>query len=200
MTHWIGILCLIAASPHPESNDIKDGSLLFVSGGNRAVRLYTQSPYSHVAIIFKDCGRLWVYESDRYLGVRRFPLDQLGPGEAQERIWIAQPKAEYTREQVNRMLAYLKSQLGREFSLRSFIIGSPAKGIHCAELVTNTLMIGNVCTSENPCVVTPADIARTFVGQRYGSLVEYFTAKTLSACQMLPRPFATLHLRPAHCL
>ena len=44
---------------------VPDGTLLFVEGGNELVMDYTDSPYSHVAVIFNEDGKPYVYEAVR---------------------------------------------------------------------------------------------------------------------------------------
>jgi hypothetical protein len=41
-----------------------DGTLLFIEGGNRIVENETDSPYTHVAMIFNIDDEPWVYEAE----------------------------------------------------------------------------------------------------------------------------------------
>ena len=191
MFRFLAIFALTLLGAAQSPSEIKEGSLVFVSGGNTFVQLYTGSQYSHVAIIFKDSGRYWVYESNENLGVRKIPLAEVLKGTYPEgvRVWITQPKKAYTPEQIERMHQYVQSQLGRPYSVWSYWYGIEQQGIHCSELVAKTLMYVNITILDNPCLVSPGDIFTSLIGSVYDSLLSRTEFSLI--CQMPLLPYLT---------
>lgn len=144
-------------------HDLPDGTLLFVEGGNNAVMTHTDSPYSHVAVIFNIDGVPYVYEAVEPV-VRKIPLgDYIKEIEAENakkkkimKLWVRKPKANMDMEA---MREYSESMLGTKYSIRSYLTGEPREGhIHCAELTARTLLKGGVKVHGNPCKKTPQGI------------------------------------------
>jgi len=155
--------------------DYKDGTLFVIKNGNRTVQLVTKSPYTHMAVIFKEDGKYYVYESAYKKGVRKVRLNDymnLVKAEADERclsMYVMQPKIRWTPSQRKKMLDYLHSQLGRRYSVRSYIKGRPMKGIHCSELIANMFSKAGIelnIDKSNPRI-TPADMVRVLPGWMY---------------------------------
>ena len=144
------------------SHDIPDGSLLFVEGGSQTVMSHTNSPYSHVAVIFNIDGEPWVYEAVEPV-VRKIKLrDYIVEIEAENekkgklmKLWVRKPRVVLDIES---MLKYSEDQLGRRYSISSYLTGSPKKSIHCGELTARTLLAGNLEVRGNPCKKTPQGI------------------------------------------
>mgnify|MGYP003765838847 CR=1 FL=1 len=144
------------------SHDIPDGSLLFVEGGSNAVMTHTNSPYSHVALIFNIDEEPWVYEAVKPV-VRKIKLsDYIREIEAENKkrkklmkLWIKKPKVKIN---TTTMLKYLNDQLGRKYSIGSYITGDPQDKIHCGELTARALIAGKIKVHGNPCKKTPQGI------------------------------------------
>src|SRR5690606_25692047 len=68
--------------PHPEfvsaaasiTPELQTGTLLFSEGDCLAIRVYTASPYTHVALVCVEEGEPFVYDSMNGVGVRRLSL------------------------------------------------------------------------------------------------------------------------------
>ena len=143
------------------SHDIPDGSLLFVEGGNETVMSHTNSPYSHVAIIFNVDGEPWVYEAVDPV-VRKVKLsDYIREIESENnngklmKLWVRKPRAKLD---IKVMLQYLERQLGREYSINSYLTGISQKSIHCGELTARTMLAGRLKVHGNLCKKTPQGI------------------------------------------
>ena len=143
------------------SHDIPDGSLLFVDGGNETVMGHTNSPYSHVAIIFNVDGEPWVYEAVDPV-VRKVKLsDYIREIESENnngklmKLWVRKPRAKLD---IKVMLQYLERQLGREYSINSYLTGISQKSIHCGELTARTMLAGRLKIHGNLCKKTPQGI------------------------------------------
>lgn len=142
-----------------------DGTLLFIEGGNRIVEQETDSPYTHVAMIFNIDGEPWVYEAEPPV-VRKVKLSEYireiehlnSKKKRQRKLWIMKPKIHYTKAEALKMRTYLEIQIGREYSVLSYILGEVCKGIHCGEITTRALMRAKIILSGNPCQQYPAGI------------------------------------------
>jgi len=138
----------------------QDGSLLFVENGDRVVQWHTDSTVTHVAIILKENDDFWVYEAVPP-EVRKIKLTEY-LSEIQKmnriKIWIANPNEQLTQIQHNQMKKYLDKQIGRKYSIKSYIRGSPGKCIHCCELTGFAFRIAGLTYSENPCSDCPWDV------------------------------------------
>ena len=51
-------------------NHVQSGTLLFSEGDCLAVRIFTKSPYTHVATVVEQDGKFYVYDSMNGVGVR----------------------------------------------------------------------------------------------------------------------------------
>lgn len=144
--------------------EIPDGSLLFIEGGNQMVMDYTESPYSHVALIFNQDGKPFVYEAIRPV-CRKISLeDYIKQVDDENRkklknmkIWIKTPKL-LSDENANNMKNYCEQQLGRKYRIKNFFSEQPSQFIHCSELTTNALLAGNMNLEGNPCCQSPKDV------------------------------------------
>jgi hypothetical protein len=144
--------------------DIPDGSLLFVEGGNQIVMDFTDSPYSHAAIIFNEKGKPYVYEAVKPV-CRKISLeDYIKEIEALNdrkdknmKIWIRKPKS-LKPELAANMKEYCEKQIGRKYKIGSYLSGKPKKGIHCGEMTTRAIIAGGMFISDNPCKQSPKDI------------------------------------------
>jgi len=153
------LLALLAAEP-----DVPDGTLLFVEGGSEIVMDYTESPYSHVAIIFNEDGVPYVFEAVRPV-CRKVTLEDYvkeiedlnKKKRKQMKIWIRKPK-DLSSENASKMKKYCEEQMGRKYRISSYLSGKPEKGIHCAEMTTRAMIAGGMDVKENPCNRSPKDI------------------------------------------
>ncbi len=144
------------------THDIPDGSLLFVEGGNDTVMSHTNSPYSHVAMIFNVNGEPWVYEAIDPV-VRKVKLsDYIREIESENKkngklmkLWVRKPRAKLD---IKVMRQYSEGQLGREYSINSYLTGISQKSIHCGELTARTMLAGRLKIHGNPCKKTPQGI------------------------------------------
>jgi hypothetical protein len=143
----------------------QDGSILFVENGNRIVQRNTNSTLTHVATIVIIDDEPWVYEavppkvrkirlSEYYQEINKINKRK----KIKLKVWIANPKNEITKEQKEKYLEYLESQIDRKYSVLSYVNGEENFGIHCCEMTGNALdILGNHYT-ENPKIDSPRDV------------------------------------------
>jgi len=147
------------------ANSIPDGSILIVENGNRMVENQTASSFTHVAIIFNINNEPFVYEANKprikKISLKTYiqDINKLNRKKRRQRkLWLMKPKRPYNKVQKIRMLYYLRRQLGRKYSICSYITKKPKKGIHCGELTFRTLLKAGLNLVGNPCVQDPADV------------------------------------------
>jgi len=141
------------------TQDIPDGTLLFIEGGNEIVMDFTDSSYSHVAIIFNEDGKPYVYEAIRPVCRKILFEDYVKEIEKKKKIklWIEKP-INLNAQNVKKMKEYCEEQIGRKYRIKSFLSGKPEKTIHCAEMTTRAMIAGGMDVKENPCNRSPKDI------------------------------------------
>jgi hypothetical protein len=153
--------------PHPEfvaaaasiTPQLQTGTLLFSEGDCLAVRVYTASQYTHVALVCIEEGEPFVYDSMNGVGVRRLSLAEYFASQAPHELHVLQPCRPLTAEQGSELQAYLSSQLGRPYSIHHHLTGKRADGVHCSEYATDALMAVGLITAQRPPKVSPASLA-----------------------------------------
>lgn len=141
------------------ASELQTGSLLFSEGDCVAVKVFTQSPYTHVAaVVFRD-GQPYVYDSLKGDGVRRQPLGEylgsLTPGV----VHVSHPRAAMSNRRSKQFVDALDSQLGRPYAIKHHLSGKRARGVHCAEYVTDALIACSVIHARQPSRVSLASLA-----------------------------------------
>ena len=157
---WSFLFSLFAVVSSP----VPDGTLLFVEGGSQIVMDFTDSPYSHVAIIFNEDGVPYVYEAVkpvcRKVTLEAYMKEIKSLNEKQDkemRIWIKKP-LNLSKDSVHEMKEYCKDQLGRKYRVSSYLSGKTNKGIHCGEMTMRSMIMGGMNPRVNPCKCSPHDV------------------------------------------
>ena len=138
---------------------LQTGSLIFSEGDCLAVRVFTASPYTHVATVVRcDGDECWVYDSTSGVGVRRLTLEQYLLTQAPAQIQIHHLQRPLTADEARSFEGYLQSQLGRPYAIRHHLTGERCEGVHCAEYVTDALMSIERVDAHRPPRVSPASL------------------------------------------
>ncbi|MCA9109853.1 MAG: hypothetical protein KDA52_07910 [Planctomycetaceae bacterium] len=137
---------------------LQTGSLLFSEGDCLAIRVYTASSYTHVAIVVIEQGQPFVYDSMNGAGVRKQSLTSYLIGQCPDELHVYHPARPFTEEQGRGLARYLDSQLGRSYSVHHHLTGQRADGVHCAEYVTEALMSIELLHADRPWKVSPASL------------------------------------------
>lgn len=164
LSHFL-LACLLWINSVPPEN----GSLLFLEHSSRIVERKTNSPHTHVAMILCEDGVPYVYEAVRDEGVHRVPLIEY-LDEEKANVRIAFPARPFTSEEIESLQHYLNSQLGRRYSIRSYLKEEAVRGVHCSELIAQALLKIGILIEENCATVTPADIIDSVIEDEYGEL------------------------------
>lgn len=184
------ILALAGGSPDPpqqqtefESFDqiveafapeVQTGTLLVTQGDCLAVRIYTQSPYTHVAAVVVRNGQPVVYDAAKGTGVRCLPLAKYLRTLEQDEIHIFQPQESLSQGRAGKFEAWLDSQLGKPYAVKHHLTGERGDGVHCAEYVTDALMACGMLKARQPARVSPASLVAGIT--KHGV---YSTARTM---------------------
>ena len=139
---------------------VQTGTLIFSQGDCLAVRLFTRSPYTHVAAVVYEDGKPFVYDSMNGVGVRRLPLEDYCKAECPNVLHVYQPTTAFSLSRREAFLHHLKSELGRPYGIQHHLSGNRAEGVHCAEYVTDALMACQILTANQPAKVSPDSLRR----------------------------------------
>ena len=140
--------------------ELKAGSLIFHRGKCLSVKIYTRSPFTHVAIVVPEQkGPGWtVYDSARKHGVRKSKLSDYLEESSPDAISFLHPCNDLTPKQSEQLRNALDEQLGRPYSVKQHLTGNRAKGIHCSEYVTDALIAIDLLRTNKPPRVSPASL------------------------------------------
>lgn len=141
------------------ANDVQTGTLLISKGDCLAIRVFSRSPYTHVAAVVVENGRAWVYDSQNGDGVRRQTLDEYLDAEQPDVLYVLHPRRKFSSRRSRLFTEHLESQLGRPYDVMHHLTGKRAEGLHCAEYLTDALMQCHLIRAQRPARVSPASLA-----------------------------------------
>jgi hypothetical protein len=140
------------------ASNLQTGSLIFSRGDCLAVRIFSQSSYTHVGgVVVKD-GEATVYDSMNGAGVRKTPFVEYLRQQTPSEIHIVHPNTPFTDEKAIAYTDYLESQLGRNYAVRHHLTGHRCAGLHCSEYQTDALMAAEMIAAKNPPRVSPGSL------------------------------------------
>lgn len=138
--------------------EVETGSLLVSEGDCLAVKVFTGSPYTHVAGVVIEDGRPFVYDSQNGIGVRKQTLENYLAATRPDELRLLNPTDPFNEDQANEFRQCLEGQLGRPYSVRHHLTGRRCDGVHCAEYMTDALMAADLIRAERPPRVSPASL------------------------------------------
>lgn len=136
----------------------RTGTLLVTQGDCLAIRIYTQSPYTHVAAIVIRNGHPFVYDSANGVGTRCQTLKNYLTTQGPTEIHVFQPEQDFSEAKAKKMESWLDSELGRPYGIQHHLTGERAEGLHCSEYVTDALQHCGVLKAKRPSRVSPASL------------------------------------------
>ena len=157
----VATVLLCATTP-----ELPDGSLIFLDHSNNIVERYTDAKTTHVAIVINDKDGAWVYEAQppkvRKVKLSEFYDDivRLKRKRKKLRLWVYTPLEPYNDRQVKAMRDYLEQQVGRKYSIKSYLRGRELDGIHCSEMVSRALEKSQRFRIFNPARTSPGELLR----------------------------------------
>ncbi len=170
------LFCIILFPMQAFARDLDDGTLVFLKNGRRIVQRYTHSKFTHVGMVFNIDGEPWLYEATPPK-VRRIKLstyyrevsdynNKRNQDHGDAEIWVYRPIIPYRTTQVTKMKSYLDSQLGRKYSISSYLLKEFRRGCHCSELMSETLNRTGLFRFGRTFRQSPGDVARA-IGLNY---------------------------------
>jgi len=145
------------------SSRVQTGTLLFSKGDCLAVRIYTQSAYTHVAMIVIRNGEPLVYDSMNGTGVRCLTLKNYLNTQRPATIHIFQPKTAFNPSMTAQYERFLDQKLGTPYAIRHHLTGSRGRGVHCAEYAIDALSACHLMQAKDPAKVSPASLVTGIV-------------------------------------
>lgn len=124
------------------------GTLIFLENCNSVVEFSTGDEIGHVALVFPEGKKIWIYEATPGK-VRRVTwseyevelarINARRKADDQMRVLALIPQKAYTLQETAAMRKFLDDQIGRRYSVKNYVRDKPGDGIHCAELASTTL-------------------------------------------------------------
>ena len=146
-------------SPRSAANEIaacaQTGTLIFSQGDCLAVKMFTKSPYTHVAAVVIEDGKPYVYDSMNSTGVRKLSLESYCRSECPNTMHVYKPSAKFSKRRQELFVKHLESELGRDYAVKHHLTGKRAEGIHCAEYVMDALSACRLMRADEPAKVSP---------------------------------------------
>lgn len=140
------------------ASQVETGTLLFSQGDCLAIRIYSASPYTHVAAVVVTADEALVYDAMGGAGVRRQSLSDYLAGQKGHSLYLFHPCQPFAEQRAQDFKRHLESQLGRPYAIRHHLTGERAKGLHCAEYVTDALIEADLLCAKQPPRVSPASL------------------------------------------
>ena len=169
------------------SQGLQTGSLIFSSGDCLAVKVFTQSSYTHVGgVVVKD-GEAVVYDSMNGKGVRKTAFVEYLRQQTPSKIHIVHPQTSFSTENASAFEQHLESQLGRKYAVKHHLTGQRVAGIHCSEYMIDALMAAEMMSAKQPSKVSPGSLLEGVLTANIymrGNFVE------LKKARLAPRAFS----------
>lgn len=140
------------------AGEVETGSLLVSEGDCLAVKVFTGSPYTHVAGVVVEQGRAFVYDSQNGVGVRKQTLENYLGSTRPDELRVLNPAEPFGDERAEEFRMSLEDQLGRPYAVKHHLTGNRCDGLHCAEYMTDALMAADLITAQRPSRVSPASL------------------------------------------
>ena len=142
------------------SPKLQTGTLLVSQGDCLAVRIYTQSRFTHVAAVVLRNGRPFVYDAGNGVGVRCQTLENYLRTQSPDELHVFQPNRPLKADRKKQFEGWLDGQLGRPYAVSHHLSGERGDGVHCAEYISEALGKCGVISVKNPVRVSPASLVK----------------------------------------
>ena len=140
------------------ASTVQTGSLLVSEGDCVAVKVFTGSPYTHVAAVVIRNGDPFVYESANGVGVRCRTLASFLAAQENTEVHIFHPHERFSPSRATQFEKALDSRLGQPYAVMHHMTGERGEGVHCSEYVTDALVECNILRAKQPARVSPASL------------------------------------------
>src|SRR5262249_48891255 len=134
------------------------GTLIFSQGDCLAVKVFSNSRFTHCGTVVIEDGQPMVYDSMNGAGVRKTKLIDYLRLQTPSDLQVIHPSTNFTPEQSQAYANHLQSQLGRQYGVKHHVTGRRAKGVHCAEYCTDALIAAGKVAADEPPRVSPGSL------------------------------------------
>jgi hypothetical protein len=145
------------------ADDVETGMLIVCQGDCLAIKIYSASPYTHVAAVVVSEPETFVYDSTCGAGVRKQSLRDFVRSQSDHTLHVFRPRRPFGPQRAARFEQYLESQLGRPYAIHHHLTGERAAGLHCSEYVTDALISAELLRAKQPPRVSPASLVEGIV-------------------------------------
>ena len=145
----------------------ENGALIYTENGSCLVSTYTNSTYSHVAIVLYEQGEPVVFEAkpggvtkstyERYL--KAATAAKLTDGKPVS-LWLMNPRHAYTNQESSKMLDLANQRIGTPYSVIPTITGRNQTTLQCAQYVSTILQTTPRFWFKAPKYQTPATLLK----------------------------------------
>ena len=142
-----------------------NGALIYTENGSCLVSTYTNSTYSHVAIVLYERGNAVVFEA-KPGGVTKSTYQQYLKTAATAKLndgnpvtlWLMNPKHAYNKQDLTSMLDAANQAIGTPYSVIPTITGRSQSTLQCAQYVSSILQTTPRFWFKSPKYQTPATL------------------------------------------
>jgi hypothetical protein len=145
------------------ASEVQTGTLIASQGPCVAVKVFSDSKYTHVAAVVVENKVPYVYESTSGPGVRKLPLEDYLRSQNPAAVFLLHPQKPLTERQRERFVEHLESELGRPYGIKHHLTGERAEGIHCAEYVIDALVATRLMKVNRAPRVSPGSLVKGVV-------------------------------------
>lgn len=142
------------------AEEVRTGTLLLTEGDCLAVKAFTVSPYTHVAAVVVEGEKIFIYDSQNGIGVRKLPFEEYLAVTKPDELHILQPKKPLDAERAEAFRTHLEKEIGRPYAISHHLTGKRCDGLHCAEYVTDALIAARIINAQRPPRVSPASLRK----------------------------------------
>jgi hypothetical protein len=165
------IALILAGSPSPDvqsipaaqfvsniESQVEAGTLLVSAGDCLAIKTFTGSPHTHVAMVVQRDGRSFVYDSTSGRGVRCQTLANYLGWLGTHEVLILNPETPLSEARVAALTRHLDGELGRPYAVLHHLTGERCEGVHCAEYLTDAFVAADLLKVRSAPKVSPASL------------------------------------------
>ena len=171
------------------SQGLQTGSLIFSRGDCLAIKIFSQSSYTHVAGVVVTDGEAIVYDSMNGVGVRKTPLVEYLRQQIPSKVHVVHPRTALTTEHAAAFEKHLESQLGRKYAVKHHLTGNRCDGLHCAEYMTDALMAAELMSAKQPAKVSPGSLLEGVLTTNVYAEANHAELKAVDPPQPADRPW-----------
>lgn len=148
----------------------EDGTVLLLQDSNAVVAAVTDSRVTHVAMLFQDKTQPMVYEATpdkvRRIALAHYLQEIAVLNERRShpmKVYALRPRLAFPEDQAKKMLKFANGEIGRRYSVKSYVRDKQADGVHCSEFASRVLNSSDRYSLKNFHRITPVRLRNLLV-------------------------------------